>query len=312
MARRGTRLDDDEYIILAHDALAPTRGTQADFEASLWHARRVLSLHDPVRHRGLADLVGQEIASRAAALAATALSMLALTDQARFALAASIEFAERAEHPYSLALAHGVAAFQHLSVLDFEATRRSADEQIRVAEQHGFRLFEGTGLIARALTREEGGAFFADLMRGVALLDSVPERGAPGGSLLLMMVAASMLWRGHRGLAEQQIAQAFELAAKSHERSPLPGLHMLTAELADDDEAREASLQRALEIARELRSLNQELASSLALARHWHAKGRSDDALELLAPVHAQIHEGLDTPTMQEASALLAELTAPD
>jgi hypothetical protein len=310
LLREAESLDDDEYVILAHDGLASTLGALGDFEGALRHARRVLSLHDPVRHRRLAEIVGQEISSRAASAVATALNMQGLADRARFASAAAIELAARAEHPYSLALAHGVAAFQHFATGDLAATRRSADEQIRIAEQHGHPLLEGVGRIVRALTLEGDGPFFDELLRGAGLFEGSAGGAKQGGVLVLAMVAGSTLTRGHRELARQQVDQAFELAEQSQERSALPALHLLAAELAEDDDARETSLEHSLESARAMSALSQELAAAVALARHWHATSRSNDALRLLAPIDARAREGEGTRSTEAATALLAELRA--
>ena len=89
-------------------------------------------------------------------------------------------------------------------------------------------------------------------------------------------------------------------------------LHRLRAELllasgAEPAEA-EAALRRALEIARGQQARSLELRSARALAGLWEESGRTAEARELLAPVYASFSEGLETPDLAAARALLSSL----
>jgi predicted ATPase len=70
----------------------------------------------------------------------------------------------------------------------------------------------------------------------------------------------------------------------------------------------EALLQRSLALARRQRALAWQLRTSTSLARLRRSQGRWQEALDLLAPVHARFTEGLDTPDGMAAAVLLAEL----
>jgi predicted ATPase len=52
-----------------------------------------------------------------------------------------------------------------------------------------------------------------------------------------------------------------------------------------------------------------ELRAATSLARLWR-QGKGDDARALLAPIYGWFTEGLDTPVLQDAKALLDELLA--
>jgi predicted ATPase len=71
---------------------------------------------------------------------------------------------------------------------------------------------------------------------------------------------------------------------------------------------REASLQKALSVARLQGAKGWELQAATRLARLWHDRRRRDDARDLLAPVYGWFTEGFDTPDLKEAKALLDEL----
>jgi predicted ATPase len=50
------------------------------------------------------------------------------------------------------------------------------------------------------------------------------------------------------------------------------------------------------------------LRAATRLARLWGDQGKSTEARDLLAPVYDWFTEGFDTPVLQEAKVLLAEL----
>jgi len=45
------------------------------------------------------------------------------------------------------------------------------------------------------------------------------------------------------------------------------------------------------------------------MSRLWQQQGKRDEAIELLAPIYGWFTEGFDTADLQEAKALLAELS---
>jgi predicted ATPase len=47
----------------------------------------------------------------------------------------------------------------------------------------------------------------------------------------------------------------------------------------------------------------------MGLSRLWQRQGKHADARELLAPIYGWFTEGFDTADLQEAKALLAELS---
>jgi predicted ATPase len=71
----------------------------------------------------------------------------------------------------------------------------------------------------------------------------------------------------------------------------------------------EAWLRRALDIARRQEAKALELRAAMSLCRLWQQQGKRDEARELLAPIYGWFTEGFDTADLQEAKALLAELS---
>jgi predicted ATPase len=62
-------------------------------------------------------------------------------------------------------------------------------------------------------------------------------------------------------------------------------------------------------VARQQQAKSWELRAATSLARLWYSQGKCQEASDLLAPVYAWFTEGFDTADLQEAHALLAELS---
>jgi predicted ATPase len=71
----------------------------------------------------------------------------------------------------------------------------------------------------------------------------------------------------------------------------------------------EACFQKAMEIARRQQAKSLELRATVSLARLWQQQGKKDDAYSMLADIYTWFTEGFDTKDLQEAKALLEELT---
>jgi len=106
------------------------------------------------------------------------------------------------------------------------------------------------------------------------------------------------------------------MVVKNGERVYEAKLHRLKGELllmqggTDAAAPAEACLHRALAVARRQGAKSHELRAGTSLARLWREQGRQREARRLLAPIYDWFTEGFDTPDLQEARRLLAELSA--
>src|SRR5262249_13887098 len=112
----------------------------------------------------------------------------------------------------------------------------------------------------------------------------------------------------------QALAEAHTLVEQHEERyweaevCRLRGVVLLQQTGTPQAEA-EAWLQRALDVARRQEAKSLELRAAMSLSRFWQQQGKRTEAYELLAPVYGWFTEGLDTADLQEAKALLEELS---
>jgi predicted ATPase len=112
--------------------------------------------------------------------------------------------------------------------------------------------------------------------------------------------------------ALQLLDRETEEANASGERLFEAELHRLKGEWLLAHRARSAeaedSYQHALAVARKQQAKFWELRASMGLARLWRDQGKRIEARDLLASIYSWFTEGLDTPVLKEARALLDEL----
>jgi hypothetical protein len=71
----------------------------------------------------------------------------------------------------------------------------------------------------------------------------------------------------------------------------------------------EECFQKAIEIARKQSVKSLELRAVMSLARLWQQQGKKEEARQLLAEIYGWFTEGFATKDLQEARALLEELS---
>jgi predicted ATPase len=71
----------------------------------------------------------------------------------------------------------------------------------------------------------------------------------------------------------------------------------------------EACFLKAIEIAQSQQAKSWELRAATSLARLWHQQGKREEAHKLLSEVYNWFTEGFDTKDLQDARALLDELS---
>jgi predicted ATPase len=71
----------------------------------------------------------------------------------------------------------------------------------------------------------------------------------------------------------------------------------------------EACFRKAIEVARRQQAKSLELREATSLARLWRQQDKRQEAHEILSKVYGWFTEGFDTKDLQEAKALLEELS---
>jgi len=112
----------------------------------------------------------------------------------------------------------------------------------------------------------------------------------------------------------QAAVEALTLVETTEERwwaaelSRLKGTLLLQLPTPDVDQAGDC-FQQALDLARRQEAKSLELRAAMSLSRLWQQQGKRTEAYDPLAPVYGWFTEGFDTADLQEAKALLEELS---
>jgi predicted ATPase len=79
--------------------------------------------------------------------------------------------------------------------------------------------------------------------------------------------------------------------------------------LPPDERRAEHCFEQGIIIIRRQQAKSWELRAAMSLSRLWQQQDKQADARELLAPISSWFTEGFDTADLQEAKALLDELS---
>jgi predicted ATPase len=183
---------------------------------------------------------------------------------------------------------------------------------VDLSRQHGLRYWLLNGLILQGwvLAQEGAGEEGVGLMRGSAI-----ERAGIGVGWYqvryLCMLAETHLRLDQTEAGLRVVAEAKELMARNEDRMWQAEVIRIEGELLRQGrqaEAAEACFEDALATARRQEARSLELRAATSLARSWADRSKLLEARDLLGSVRGWFTEGLDTPDLNEAGALLDEL----
>ena len=289
-------------------------GSTADYHAALASAERGWALYDPERHCKHAFTFGAHdpgVCSRNHSAAAN--WALGWPDRARACHKQGLALARKLGHPLILvnALARGLWLLHLLRDNDRLAARATAT--IALATEQGFPNYRIDAEILRAWALRRS----TDPKTTVRLIEiGLQERQRLNAMWLqpyfLSMLASAQARDGAIDEARLTIDRAIDEARCSGDLWNVPDLLRVRGGLlrnTNDLEAAEESLVAAMDLARGTGARALELRAATSLARLWSTQGRGLDAERLLTPIYQVFDEGLDTPDLQDARALLMTLS---
>jgi len=330
MTELARKIGDAEMIAQAAVVLGRTHFWQGEFRAAcdVLEATSDFWKGQPGRLEGAALLEPPGIAVHF--YQSVSSWFLGRPDRAREALREAMAVAVEAPYPFVLAGSSLHAAYISHLWRDVCEVENQAERTLRLAEEHGFPFWTGMALALHGWALVQRG----EAERGAqSIRDGIARHRAGGAqticSHMLAFLADACLRLGKIEAGLEAVDEGLALSRSSFDRVYEPELWRLKGELlartvmraanvakkkrgpsqtADRDA--EACFRRGLEAARARQARSAELRAATSLARLWSRRGRSDEARTLLAEAYGWFTEGLDTPDLQEAAALLSELGA--
>jgi predicted ATPase len=198
------------------------------------------------------------------------------------------------------------------SIIRSAKIQQYADEGLALSTEHGFPLFLGWAIASRGW----GLVTLGQAREGLALLTQGLTAVRATGAVLSTPRLYTWLAEAHGILGQpveglNRLGEAAQIIETTGERNNEAELHRLRGNLLyamGDRSAAEESYHQALAVAKRQSAKLWELLSAVSLARLWRDQDKGTAARDLLAPVYGWFAEGLDTPVLMQAKALLDEL----
>jgi predicted ATPase len=310
------RTEDSALALQAHQALGMTafcHGRPAD---AVQHVEQAIALYDPSQHAAHAFQFGQDPAIISKAFGAVALWLLGYPDRARRQSAATIA-ASRKLSPSSQAVAFHFAAVLQQLLRDGPRTRSHAAASSAIAAEHGFSFW-----LAGALVLDGWGlAVCGEIDQGVCRLRQGIADWAATGSVTyqtyyLGLLAEALAAQGQQQEAERVLNEAMALVRQTGEELYEAQLYRLRGLLRINNTTGPEALRqaeedfyRALTITRQQEAKSMELRALMSLTRLYQKHNRQTEARPMLSECYDWFTEGFDTRDLQEAKALLEQIS---
>jgi adenylate cyclase len=292
---------------------------RGELAITLEHCGQVLSLYDRRQHKAIASLSSSDSEVYAQGYASLALWNLGYPNQALTRVQGALALARELSHPNSLAFALAFAVRLSHYHREVQIVQEQAEALIALATTHGLPYFLTAGTIDLGWALIEQGLAEEGMVRlrqGLATIRAIAPGQVEASWLVIQAGACETIGQREEGLAV--IARALALVDKGV-RVVEAELYRLKGELtlqssvpSPESRVKEAEVYflKATDIARTQQAKSLELRAATSLARLWQRQGKRVEAHKLLFKVYNWFTEGFDTKDLQEAKALLEELSA--
>lgn len=306
--------NDDSGRLAAHRALGWTLLLQGDLLTSQEHFVQLVTLYDPLKHRFLASLYGQDHGTVGLSYGSLVLWLRGYPDLALQRSQEAVTLAQDLSHPLSLAYALSFAAIFHQMRREAQATLERAEAVISLSADFDIPLWRAWGMVPKGWALVEQGGTEAGIDSISWGMDTAQTMGAE----LFHPYFLGLLAEAYGKIGKPQegcpvLTKALALVAQNEERWYEAELHRLKGELLiqqslDNCAEAESCFQKALEVSRHQQAKSLELRAAMSRARLWQSQGKRTEAHTLLAPVYEWFTEGFDTADLKDATSLLDEL----
>ena len=299
----GSGFDEPSKLATAFLAAGQTDTYLGDFHSSRKFLERTIEI--------AGDRSG--IVQNARGYLAPTLWSLGYPQQAGEQMTEALAHLEESNRPLLTANVLAYAATLYVQMRLWQAGCKQANAGMALAIQHGFQfhMYLFQVLRGRALTEigdVKNGT--AEMIRGAAGLETL---GA-ARPFLIGYVAEGYLKAGKPNDGLHAVLDAIKRTDETGERWTEPDLHRIKGELLlAETPARTGEAERcfrtSIEIAVAQAAKSFQLRASNSMARMLLREGHRDEARAAITPIYSWFKEGHGTPDLQDASALLLQLS---
>jgi predicted ATPase len=320
LLRLAQSIQDPTLLLWPHVALGVVLSNLGEWSAALAHLERGIALYNPLKHRpDRSQVYGQDPKVTCLSYAAVVLRYLGYLDQARKRIDEALTLAQELSHPFSLAFALNLAAAHSQFLRDRPAAQEQTEALLALAREQDFRHWLAIGAIRQGWVLAEQGQGQEGIARMLQGMGTIQAMGAA----LNMPVNGAWLAEAYGKQAQPEeglavLAEALEHADRTGEHCYAAELYRLKGQLRlqSDSQSLESRTReaegfflKAIEITRKQQAKSLELRAATSLARLWQQQGKKAEAHNLLSEIYNWFTKGFDTKDLQEAKALLEELS---
>jgi DNA-binding winged helix-turn-helix (wHTH) protein/predicted ATPase len=330
LLRLAERAQDPALFVRAHFGLGTVLHYLGEPSAAEAHFEQALALYPSEQYLSCLTINNLDPSVAGHPVSARSLWQLGYPDRALDRAREAHDLARRLADPIRLGFALMFAASGHYFRREWPACQEQAEAAIALAREHdlatvlvGATIWRSFALIKQGRL-EEG---ITQAREGLAAYRASGFQLVSTAFLALLAEALCQAGQIAEGLATLSEGLAFAAATGERlyeaEMYRLKGEFLLKLEdrglkiedrdtlssILDPRTSPEECFHQAIEIARQQEAKSWELRAVMSLGRLWQQQGKRDEARALLAEIYGWFTEGFDTADLQEAKALLAELS---
>ncbi|GIK36226.1 MAG: SARP family transcriptional regulator [Chloroflexota bacterium] len=274
---------------------------------------KIVAVRDDKHIRDLQESQGLNYLVHGLAWNSHALWCLGYPQSALSRAQVAVEFAREFAQPFNQALAITYLAMLQAWQADTDTFLVHAEDACTLTIEHKAPYYHAWANILLRFAQAEQQPDTDNLARLRNAIHGFTKTGARIRlPVYFSMLAQACLKAGRLEEGLDALEQALAESLQNNEHWWDAEIHRLRGELMRAQGADladiEAAFQHALEIAQAQQTRSLELRAATSLARLWQAKSRPAEAKQCLTHVYDWFTEGFDTPDLQTAQALIAQL----
>ncbi|MBI3796865.1 MAG: AAA family ATPase [Deltaproteobacteria bacterium] len=288
------RSQDSTLLLEAHRALGETFFWPGELVAAREYTEQGIALYDSRQHRSLAFLYAEDPGVVCRVFAAYVLWLLGYPNQGLKRSYEALTLARGLSHPHSLAVALGSVAWLHQFRREGQLTQQQAEATVALSAEQGFPFWLAFGTTMQGWALIEQGRIeegITQICQGMTASQATGAELLRAFFLALLAEAYGKAGQAEEGLAT--LAEALTVVDKSGERFYEAELYRLKGTLTLKQSG--------------VRSPRSEVPNTQSPTPSPQAEAEAE--AQMLAEVYNWFTEGFDTKDLQEAKALLTELS---